>query len=214
MNGGKVLVRELEEKIIMDDNLFFINGVRRFIEDYEKGNKAIYLKEIIYINKIYESKRKTIRFIKAKRKDYKEKMLSLENNIIILSNTLKDLEIEKNIRDIKIMECNGLDDNFKEKLEDIIDAISENKRIIEYEKDRVNEIRVNYNNFNETSLEEENIVYIFYNYIKREFKKERRIIIEILNSNNLEEVELILMYEYLLILTKKIICIEGDLFGG
>lgn len=207
-------MRELEEKIIMDDNLFFINGVRRFIEDYEKGNKAIYLKEIIYINKIYESKRKTIRFIKAKRKDYKEKMLSLENNIIILSNTLKDLEIEKNIRDIKIMECNGLDDNFKEKLEDIIDAISENKRIIEYEKDRVNEIRVNYNNFNETSLEEENIVYIFYNYIKREFKKERRIIIEILNSNNLEEVELILMYEYLLILTKKIICIEGDLFGG
>ena len=214
MNGGKVLVRELEEKIIMDDNLFFINGVRRFIEDHEKENKDIYLKEIIYINKIYESKRKTIRFIKVKRKEYKEKMLSIENNIIILSNTLKDLELEKNIRDIKIKECNEHDNNFKEKLEDIIDAMSENKRIIDYEKDRVNDIRVKYNNFNDTSLEEENIVHIFYNYIKREFKKERRIIIELLNSNNLEEVELMLTYEYLLILTKKIICIQEDLFGG
>jgi len=207
-------VKELEEKIIIDDNLFFLNGVKRFIEDYEKDSMNIYLKESVYIKKIYESKRNTIRFIKSKREEYEEKILSIEKNITILSNTLKELELERNIRIEKINEDNELDNNFQEKLYDIIDAISENKKIINYEKNKVKEIRINYKSFNDTSLEEENKVYIFFNYIKREFIKARRSIIKILNSNNLTELELMLFYEYLLILTKKMICIEEDLLGG
>lgn len=207
-------MKELEEKIIIDDNLFFLNGIKRFIEDYEKDSMNIYLKESVYIKKIYESKRNTIRFIKSKRKEYEEKILSIEKNIIILSNTLKELELERNIRVEKINEDNELDNNFQEKLYDIIDAISENKKIIDYEKNKVKEIRINYKSFNDTSLEEENKVYIFFNYIKREFIKARRRIIKILNSKNLTELELMLFYEYLLILTKKMICIEEDLLGG
>ena len=207
-------MKELEEKIIIDDNLFFLNGVKRFIEDYEKDSMNIYLKESVYIKKIYESKRNTIRFIKSKREEYEEKILSIEKNITILSNTLKELELERNIRIEKINEDNELDNNFQEKLYDIIDAISENKKIINYEKNKVKEIRINYKSFNDTSLEEENKVYIFFNYIKREFIKARRSIIKILNSNNLTELELMLFYEYLLILTKKMICIEEDLLGG
>lgn len=204
----------LDEEIIIDDNLFFIKGSKRFIEDYEKDIIDISLKEGIYIKRNYESKRNTIKFIKLKRKEYNEKILSIENNIILLNNTLKELEFEQNLRIEKIKENNKLDNKFQEKLEDIIDAIAENKRIIDYEIDRVNEIRENYNNFNDTSLEEENRVYIFFNYIKREFIKERRSIIQNLNSNLLTELELILTYEYLLILTKKMICIEEDLLGG
>lgn len=208
------MVKELEEKIIIDDNLFFLNGIKRFIEDYEKDSMNIYLKESVYIKKIYESKRNTIRFIKSKRKEYEEKILSIEKNIIILSNSLKELELERNIRVEKINEDNELDNNFQEHLYDIIDAISENKKIIDYEKNKVKEIRINYKSFNDTSLEEENKVYIFLNYIKREFIKARMSIIKILNSKNLTELELMLFYEYLLILTKKMICIEEDLLGG
>lgn len=208
------MVQELDDKIIIDENLFLINGVRRFIEDYEKNSIDIYLKESVYIKRIYESKRNTIKFIKSKRKEYEENILSIENNIIMLNNTLKELELERNIRVEKISEDNELDNNFQEKLYDIIDAVSENKKIIDYEKNKVKEIRVNYKSFNDTSLEEENKVYIFLNYIRREFIKMRSRIIKILNSDNLTEIELMLNYEYLLVLSKKMICIEEDLLGG
>ena len=213
MKGGKDLVQGLEE-IIMDDNLFLIKGIKEFIKDYEKDNKKIYLNENMHIKKLYEDKRNTIKFIRVKRKEYKEKISSMENNINILLNTLNDLENERNLRMDAIKDNNDVDNNLKENLEDIIDAISENKKIIALEEDKIEEIRLDYISFNDTSLEEENTVYIFFNYIKREFIRLRREIAKLLNCDVLTEEQLILLYEYLLIITKRMICIEEDILGG
>lgn len=213
MKGGKNLVQGLEE-IIMDDNLFLIKGIKEFIKDYEKDNKKIYLNENMHIKKLYEDKRNTIKFIRVKRKEYKEKISSMENNINILLNTLNDLENERNLRMDAIKDNNDVDNNLKENLEDIIDAISENKKIIALEEDKIEEIRLDYISFNDTSLEEENTVYIFFNYIKREFIRLRREIAKLLNCDVLTEEQLILLYEYLLIITKRMICIEEDILGG
>ena len=213
MEGGKDLVQGLEE-IIMDDNLFLIKGIKEFIKDYEKDNKKIYLNENMHIKKLYEDKRNTIKFIRLKRKEYKEKISSMENNINILLNTLNDLENEKNLRMDAIKDNNDVDNNLKENLEDIIDAISENKKIIALEEDKIEEIRLDYISFNDSSLEEENTVYIFFNYIKREFIRLRREIAKLLNCDILTEDQLILLYEYLLIITKRMICIEEDILGG
>lgn len=204
-------MKELEE-IIIDDNIFFINGIKGFIKDYEKEIEDIYLKE--NVKKIYESKKDTIKYIRDKRKEYKGKILFIENSINILNNTLKELEFEKNLREKRIKDNTKIDNEFKESLEDIVDAIEENKKIISFEEDKIIKLREDYRKFNDASLEEEKIVYIFFNYIKREYIKFRRNIVKFLNSNILTETDLILTYEYLLIITKKIICIEEDLLGG
>ena len=133
--------------------------------------------------------------------EYKEKILSIENNIIILSNTLKDLEFERNLRTEKIIDNTNINNEVKESLEDIVDAIEENKKIIFIEEDKIIKLREDYKKFNDASLEEEKI-------------KFRRNIVKFLNSNILTETDLILTYEYLLIVTKRMICIEEDLFGG
>lgn len=204
-------MKELKE-IIIDDNIFFINGIKGFIKDYEKEIEDIYLKE--NVKKIYESKKDTIKYIRDKRKEYKGKILFIENSINILNNTLKELEFEKNLREERIKDNTKIDNDFKESLEDIVDAIEENKKIISFEEDKIIKLREDYRKFNDASLEEEKIVYIFFNYIKREYIKFRRNIVKFLNSNILTETDLILTYEYLLIITKKIICIEEDLLGG
>lgn len=204
-------MKELEE-IIIDDNIFFINGIKGFIKDYEKEIEDIYLKE--NVKKIYESKKDTIKYIRDKRKEYKGKILFIENSVNILNNTLKELEFEKNLREERIKDNTKIDNEFKESLEDIVDAIEENKKIISFEEDKIIKLREDYRKFNDASLEEEKIVYIFFNYIKREYIKFRRNIVKFLNSNILTETDLILTYEYLLIITKKIICIEEDLLGG
>lgn len=204
-------MKELEE-IIIDDNIFFINGIKGFIKDYEKEIEDIYLKE--NVKKIYESKKDTIKYIRDKRKEYKGKILFIENSINILNNTLKELEFEKNLREERIKDNTKIDNEFKESLEDIVDAIEENKKIISFEEDKIIKLREDYRKFNDASLEEEKLVYIFFNYIKREYIKFRRNIVKFLNSNILTETDLILTYEYLLNITKKIICIEEDLLGG
>lgn len=206
-------MKKLEE-LILDDNTFLINGIKGFIKDYEKNNENKYLKESIYAKKIYESKKDTIRFIKDKRKEYKAKILFIENNINVLSNTLKDLEFERNIRADRIKDAKTSDNEFKESLEDIEEAIMETNKIICSEENKIKKLREDYKNFNDTSLEEEKIVYIFFNYIKREYIKFRRNLIKVLNSNTLTGEELILTYEYLLIITKRMICIEEDLLSG
>jgi len=202
------------EELIIDDSLFFINGVKKYIKDYENNKRDKYLKESIHIMKVYDAKRQTIRFINLKRKEYKEKVLSVENNIDILSKTLSELELEKNVRAEKIKENNEIDAYSKEKLEDIIYAIEENKRMINYKKNKLNKLRQDFKNFNDTSLEEENKVFIFFNYIKREFIKARKNLVDAINFRSLKEIQLILTYEYLLVITKNMICIEEDLFGG
>ncbi|MDU5106327.1 hypothetical protein [Clostridium sp.] len=206
-------MKKLEE-LILDDNTFLINGIKGFIKDHEKFNENKYLKESIYAKKIYESKKDTIRFIKAKRKEYKAKILLIENNINVLCNTLKDLEFERNIRANRIKDDKTSDSEFKESLEDIEEAIMETNKIICSEENKIKKLREDYKKFNDTSLEEEKIVYIFFNYIKREYIKFRRNLVKVLNSNTLDGEELILTYEYLLIITKRMICIEEDLLSG
>ena len=204
---------ELEE-LFINDNKFLINGIKGFAKDYEEDIENINLKENNNVKKIYESKRDTIRYIVAKRNEYKVKILSIENSINILSNTLKDLEFEGDLRYKRNRENRIADNEVKESLEDIVDAIVENKKIISLEEDKIKIIKEDYKKFNEASLEEEKLVYIFFNYIKREYIKFRRNIVKKLNSNTLSSAELVLTYEYLLIITKRMICVEEDLFGG
>jgi len=206
-------VYELEE-LFINDNKFLINGIKGFAKDYKKDIENINLNENNSIKKIYASKKDTIRYIIAKRKEYKVKISSIENSIIILSNTLKDLEFEGDLRSKRNRENIIEDNGDKENLEDIIDAIVENKKIIRLEEDKIEKIKEDYKKFNEASLEEEKLVYIFFNYIKREYIKFRRNIVKKLNSNTLSGAELVLTYEYLLIITKIMICIEEDLLGG
>ena len=104
--------------------------------------------------------------------------------------------------------------SYKEKLDDIIDAINENKRIISYENRKLNELKRDYENFNNASFEDERDVKIFFKYIKREFLRERKKVVEVLNFSNLNESELVLNHEYFLLITKKIILILEELIGG
>ncbi|MGG7058551.1 hypothetical protein ACQPUZ_09660 [Clostridium tertium] len=205
------MVQELEEKTYINDEMFLTNGIKAFIKDYEINIRDVSIKESLYIKRYYEAKLYTIRYIKSKRSEFKEKINFIENNIILLNNTLKELEIEKDIRLKKINEDSEIS---KEKLEDITDAILESKRIRDIEIKKVNYIKEQFDSFNKSSLEEENLVYIFLTYIKREFNKEKRKIVNALNFNNLEGLELILNFEHLTLITKKMLFIEEELLGG
>lgn len=211
MKGGKCLVQELEEKTYINDEMFLTNGIKAFIKDYEINIRDVSIKESLYIKRYYEAKLYTIRYIKSKRSEFKEKINFIENNIILLNNTLKELEIEKDIRLKKINEDSEIS---KEKLEDITDAILESKRIRDIEIKKVNYIKEQFDSFNKSSLEEENLVYIFLTYIKREFNKEKRKIVNALNFNSLDDLELILTFEHLTLITKKMQFIEEELLGG
>lgn len=201
------------EKILIHYNMFFINGIKSFIKEYEKDNRRYNLKESLYIKNLYECQKNTSRFIRFKRKEYKEKISLIENNICILSETLKELELERNRRVEIINHYNKIDNKIKESIEDIIDAVAENKKVISLEEEKVKEIKRDYKKFNETSLEEENIVYTFFYHIKKEFIKVKDEIIKILNNDSLTDIEFILTYEGLLMVTHKMICIEEDLLS-
>lgn len=205
------MVQELEEKTYINDEMFLTNGIKAFIKDYEINIRDVSIKESLYIKRYYEAKLYTIRYIKSKRSEFKEKINFIENNIILLNNTLKELEIEKDIRLKKINEDSEIS---KEKLEDITDAILESKRIRDIEIKKVNYIKEQFDSFTKSSLEEENLVYIFLTYIKREFNKEKRKIVNALNFNSLEDLELILNFEHLTLITKKMQFIEEELLGG
>jgi len=205
------LVQELEEKACINDEMFLTNGIKAFIKDYEINIRDVSIKESLYIKRYYEAKLYTIRYIKSKRSEFKEKINFIKNNIILLNNTLKELEIEKDIRLKKINEDSEIS---KEKLEDITDAILESKRIRDIENKKVNYIKEQFDSFNKSSLEEENLVYIFLTYIKREFNKEKRKIVNALNFNSLDDLELILNFEHLTLITKKMQIIEEELLGG
>lgn len=205
------MLEELEENLIIDDDLFFVLGISNFIKEYK--NETINSNEKVYFKRYYDLKRNTITYIKGKRKEYRNKIISVENNINLLNKTFKELEIERNIRCDEI-KLNINSDSYIEKLDDIINAINENKRIIMYENRKLDNLKKDYDDFNNASFEDEKEVRTFFKYIKREFLRERKKIIENLNSNNLNEVELILNYEYLLLITKKILLIQEDLING
>lgn len=205
------MLEELEENLIIDDDLFFVLGISNFIKEYK--NETINSNEKVYFKRYYDLKRNTITYIKGKRKEYKNKIIAVEKNINLLNKTFKELEIERNVRCDEI-KLNINSDAYIEKLDDIINAINENKRIIMYENRKLDNLKKDYVDFNNASFEDETEVKTFFKYIKKEFLRERKRIIENLNSNNLNEVELILNYEYLLLITRKILLIQEDLING
>ena len=205
------MLKDLEEKLIIDDDLFLVEGIKNFINEYKKEKNST--NEKIYFKRYYDLKRNTISYIKSKRKEYENKIKIIENNINLLNKTFKELEVEKNLR-YEEMKTYRNNNSYKEKLDDIIDAINENKRIISYENRKLNELKRDYENFNKASFEDERDVKIFFKYIKREFLRERKKVVEVLNFSNLNESELVLNHEYFLLITKKIILIQEELIGG
>ncbi|WP_066892798.1 hypothetical protein [Clostridium nigeriense] len=205
------MLKDLEEKLIIDDDLFLVEGIKNFINEYKKEKNST--NEKIYFKRYYDLKRNTISYIKSKRKEYENKIKIIENNINLLNKTFKELEVEKNLR-YEEMKTYRNNNSYKEKLDDIIDAINENKRIISYENRKLNELKRDYENFNNASFEDERDVKIFFKYIKREFLRERKKVVEVLNFSNLNESELVLNHEYFLLITKKIILIQEELIGG
>ncbi|WP_288222266.1 hypothetical protein [uncultured Clostridium sp.] len=205
------MLKDLEEKLIIDDDLFLVEGIKNFINEYKKEKNST--NEKIYFKRYYDLKRNTISYIKSKRKEYENKIKIIENNINLLNKTFKELKVEKNLR-YEEMKTYRNNNSYKEKLDDIIDAINENKRIISYENRKLNELKRDYENFNKASFEDERDVKIFFKYIKREFLRERKKVVEVLNFSNLNESELVLNHEYFLLITKKIILIQEELIGG
>lgn len=208
------MVLELEEKTYINDEIFLINGIEAFIKDYENKIDDMSIKEYLYIKRYYKLKLDTIRYIKSKRTEFKEKIVLIENNIRLLKNTFNELEYERDLRLKKINEASDVNSIDKEKFEDIIDAISESKRIRDIEIRKLNNLKEQFSSFNKSSLEEENSVYIFFSYIKREFNKEKRKIVNYLNFNNLDDMNLILTFEYLTLIIKKMLFVEEELLGG
>ena len=208
------MIEELEEKNDVNYEIFLIKGIKAFIKEHEKNTRDISIKENLYIKRYYDSKIDTIRYIKSKRNEFRDKIRASENTIRALNITIKELDNERNLRFEKINYRDEINNIDKESLEDIIDAISESKRIRDIEIIRLNDLKEQYLKFNKASLEEENLVYKFLGHIKREFYKEKRKIVNKLNFNNLNDMELILTFDYLTLITMKMICIEEDLLGG
>ena len=114
-------------------------------------------------------------------------MISIEANIKALENTYSELNIGRDERITLIKNSKEFVLEEHKSIEDIESAMEESKRIIEMEKEKYEELKNKLNTFNELSMEEENLVYLLFNYIKREFFRERKYILRILNDENLNE---------------------------
>ena len=201
------------KKVILDENLFFINGIKKFINDFENKTIDIYSDKNVYIKSIYDNKRRNLKFIRKKKEEYRRNIIVLDDKIKTLINSLKELQLEKDTREknsIKDKNFNNLD---KEKLDDIKEVIKENKRIINIEKNRLRKLKIEFEDFNNSSKQEERSVYILFDYIKNEYLNLRDDIIKSLSSKDIKSIELIITYEALSIISKKILCIEEDLLG-
>ncbi|MBD7916660.1 hypothetical protein H9660_16150, partial [Clostridium sp. Sa3CUN1] len=103
--------------------------------------------------------------------------------------------------------------SYMEELDNITNSINKNKIKIMFENIKLSNLKKDYDKFNNESFEDKQEVRTLFKYIKREFLRERKLIISKINSNNLNEEELILIYEYLLLITKKMLSIQEDLIN-
>ena len=92
--------------------------------------------------------------------------------------------------------------------------MKESLRLIEVEKKKYEELKNKLDTFNDLSMEDERLVYLLFNYIRREFFRERKFILRMLDSEDLNEFDLILGFEYISIITKKTLLVEEELLGG
>lgn len=216
------MIEKPSNRICKENQDFIYNGIKLFLKDF-KGQNTEYkfegnLNDKIIIKRFVESQKDTIRFISKKRNKFKRDILSIENNINYLQKSYIELEKEREdkVTRLGLIEVNNTEDSEIEfeKLNDIIEAVNEIKRIEKQEIIKVKNLRKNYDEFNKASYEEEKLVYIFLDYIKKEFLKEKEEVVTSLNSGCLTDFDLILNYEYLSILISNMLSLEEEIMGG
>lgn len=216
------MIEKSLNKICKRNQDLIYKGIKLFLKDFKnqhteykvEGN----LNDRIIIKRFVESQKDTIRFISKKRNKFKRDILSIENNINYLQKSYIELEKEREdkVRRLGLIEVNNTEDNEIEfeKLNDIIEAVNEIKRIEKQEISKVKNLRKNYDEFNKTSYEEEKLVGVFLDYIKKEFLKEKGTVVTSINSGYLTDFDLILNYEYISILISDMLSLEEEIMGG
>lgn len=203
------MLKNIEKYISIESNRFIETATKDYVNTYYKND----MEDFSY-RKIIDEKSKTLSYIKKKRKEYKGKMISIERSINSLENTYIALDMERNER-ITVVKNNK---NFvleeHRGIEDIESAMEESLRLIEVEKKKYKEFKNKLDTFNNLSMEDERLVYLLFNYIRREFFRERKFILRLLDNEDLNEVDLILGFDYISIITKKILLVEEELLGG
>lgn len=203
------MLKSIEKYISIESNRFIEKAIKAYVNTYYKNNL-----EGFSCKKIIEEKSKTLNYIKKKRKEYKGEMISIERSINSLENTYIALDIEKNERITLVKNNRSFVLEEHRGIEDIESAMKESLRLIEVEKKKYEELKNKLDTFNDLSMEDERLVYLLFNYIRREFFRERKFILRMLDSEDLNEFDLILGFEYISIITKKTLLVEEELLGG
>ncbi|MBS5948741.1 MAG: hypothetical protein KIC47_00260 [Clostridium sp.] len=203
------MLKSIEKYISIESNRFIEKAIKAYVNTYYKNNL-----EGFSCKKIIEEKSKTLNYIRKKRKEYKGEMISIERSINSLENTYIALDIEKNERITLVKNNRSFVLEEHRGIEDIESAMKESLRLIEVEKKKYEELKNKLDTFNDLSMEDERLVYLLFNYIRREFFRERKFILRMLDSEDLNEFDLILGFEYISIITKKTLLVEEELLGG
>lgn len=203
------MLKSIEKYISIESNRFIEKAIKAYVNTYYKNNL-----EGFSCKKIIEEKSKTLSYIRKKRKEYKGEMISIERSINSLENTYIALDIEKNERITLVKNNRSFVLEEHRGIEDIESAMKESLRLIEVEKKKYEELKNKLDTFNDLSMEDERLVYLLFNYIRREFFRERKFILRMLDSEDLNEFDLILGFEYISIITKKTLLVEEELLGG
>lgn len=204
------MLKNIEKNISIESNRFIEKATKAYVNTYYKNNNI----EGFSYKKIIEEKSKTLIYIRKKRKEYKGKMIAIERSINSLENTYIALDMEKNERITLVKNNKNFVLEEHKGIEDIESAMEESLRIIEVEKKKYKELKNKLDSFNDLSMEDERLVYLLFNYIRREFFRERKFILRLLDNQGLNEFDLMLGFEYISIITKKILLVEEELLGG
>lgn len=204
------MLKNIEKNISIESNRFIEKATKAYVNTYYKNNNI----EGFSYKKIIEEKSKTLIYIRKKRKEYKGKMIAIERSINSLENTYIALDMEKNERITLVKNNKNFVLEEHKGIEDIESAMEESLRIIEVEKKKYKELKNKLDSFNDLSMEDERLVYLLFNYIRREFFRERKFILRLLDNQCLNEFDLMLGFEYISIITKKILLVEEELLGG
>lgn len=204
------MLKNIEKNISIESNRFIEKATKAYVNTYYKNNNI----EGFSCKKIIEEKSKTLIYIRKKRKEYKGKMIAIERSINSLENTYIALDMEKNERITLVKNNKNFVLEEHKGIEDIESAMEESLRIIEVEKKKYKELKNKLDSFNDLSMEDERLVYLLFNYIRREFFRERKFILRLLDNQGLNEFDLMLGFEYISIITKKILLVEEELLGG
>lgn len=203
------MLKNIEKNISIESNRFIEKATQAYVDTYYKNNM-----EGFSYKKIIEEKSKTLNYIRKKRREYKGKLIVIERSINSFENTYIALDMEKNERITLVKNNKSFVLEEHKGIEDIENAMEEVLRLIEIEKKKYEELKNKLDTFNDLSMEDERLVYLLFNYIRREFFRERKFILSMLDNKDLNEFDLMLGFEYISIITKKILLVEEELLGG